>query len=221
MTTAWLAGASGLVGGVLLTRLLEVPTLARVVSIGRRTLPLQHPKLTQAIVDFSAPSSFAPLPPPEIAFCCLGTTARKAGSREAFRAVDRGAVLTFARAAREKGARAFLHVTSLGADARSPIFYSAVKGEVEEAAAELGFESVYALRPSLIDGPRSERRPAERLGLAAAKAMGPFLGKYRPTPVAAVAEELLALARAPRPGVHVASWDGRAWQTVAAPRHPR
>ena len=203
MATAWLAGGSGLVGGVLLRRLLQDDSFTRVVSAGRRVLPQAHPKLTQVLVDFSNPGSLGAFDPPEVAFSCLGTTMKKAGSREAFRAVDCDAVLAFARAAHAKGARVFVHVSALGANPRSRIFYNSVKGQIEEAVARLGYTSVYALRPSMLDGEREESRSAERIGLTVMRALGPLLGKYRPTPVGAVTDAMIALAKAPTPGAHM------------------
>lgn len=202
MTTAWLAGGSGLVGGVLLRQLLNDPEFARVVSIGRRTLSVDHPKLAQVPWDFSLAVPEG-LPAPDVAFSCLGTTMKKAGSRDAFRAVDYGAVVAFARAARARGARCLLHVSSLGADPRSRAFYLSVKGELERDVAQLGFPSVYALRPSMLDGHREESRPAERVGLAVMRTLGPILGKWRPTQVEAVARAMIAAAKAPAPGTHV------------------
>lgn len=207
MTTAWVAGASGVVGGALLRRLLDDPTFTRVVSAGRRALRLEHPRLTQVVLDLAAPASYGPLPPPEVAFACLGTTMRAAGSRDAFRRVDHDAVLAFARAARAKGARVLVHVTALGADPGARVFYNRVKGEVERDAAALGYPSVYALRPSLLDGAREERRAGERLALVVGRALAPVLGKYRPTPVDAVAEAMVACAKAAAPGVHVVEPD--------------
>jgi uncharacterized protein YbjT (DUF2867 family) len=203
VATAWLAGGSGLVGGELLRRLLRDDSFTAVVSFGRRTLPVEDPKLTQRTVDFSMPATIAADIGPAVAFSCLGTTMKKAGSRDAFRAIDHDAVLAFARAARGGGARTFVHVTALGADPRSRVFYNAVKGEVERDAAHLGFDSVYALRPSILSGQRRESRLAERAALLVLGALGPLLGKYRPTPAGAVAEAMLAMARAPSPGVHV------------------
>jgi uncharacterized protein YbjT (DUF2867 family) len=207
MTTVWLAGGSGLVGAALLGQVLEDDAFASVVAVGRRALPQAHPKLVQAKLDFTAIEAFASLAAPALALSCLGTTISKAGSREAFRAVDFDAVLTFARAARERGARTLVHVSSLGADPRSPSFYSRVKGEIEEAVAKLGYESVYALRPSILDGAREESRPLERVGLALGRALGPVLGKYRPTPVSAVARTMIANAKASAPGSHVIAAD--------------
>lgn len=203
MTTAWLAGGSGLVGGVLLRALLEDDHFTQVVSVGRRNLAFQHPKLTQVVADFSSPSGFESLPPPDEAFGCLGTTIRKVGSREAFRKVDHDAVLAFAQAARDKGARVFVHVSALGADPHSRVFYNSVKGEIERDVALLGFPSLYALRPSILDGARQESRPAEHIGLIVARGLGPLLGKYRPTPVVEVARRMIASAKAAAPGAHV------------------
>jgi uncharacterized protein YbjT (DUF2867 family) len=203
MIRAWLAGASGLVGGVLLRELLADGDVAAVTSVGRRVLPLADPRLSQVVIDFASPGALEALPAPDVAFCSLGTTIRKAGSQEAFRAVDFSAVLAFARAARGRGARTFVHVSSMGADSRSRVFYSRVKGEVEEAVAGVGFESLYALRPSIIDGPRLERRPFEAVGLVLMRTVAPILGKYRPTPVARVASAMIAAAREARLGVHV------------------
>jgi uncharacterized protein YbjT (DUF2867 family) len=207
MATAWLAGGSGLVGGALLRRLLQDDHFDEVVSVGRRELPIQDPKLLQVKTDFATPSAFDALAEPSVAFSCLGTTIRKAGSRAAFRKVDHDAVLAFAHGARRRGAHTFLHLSSLGANIESGTFYSAVKGETERDVGRLDFPSVYGLRPSILDGDRAEIRPGEYVGLLIGRVLAPILGKYRPTPVDAVVETMLALARAPAPGVHVVEPD--------------
>jgi len=206
MGTAWIAGASGLVGNVLLQRLLEDPSYERIISFARRPLAMSHPKLSQVTTDFASLDASIGAPSPDAAFGCLGTTIKKAGSQEAFRKVDHDAVLSFARAALQAGpgrARVFVHVTALGANPDSRIFYNAVKGEVERDVAAIGFPSVYALRPSFLDGARAEQRRGEHLALAVGRALGPVLGKYRPTPVDAVARVMIACARDAAPGAHV------------------
>jgi uncharacterized protein YbjT (DUF2867 family) len=203
MTTAWVAGASGLVGGELLRLLVGDGAFDRVVSVGRRTVGIEAKKVTEVKVDFADAATFGSLDGADVAFSCLGTTIKKAGSKEAFRAVDHDAVLAFARAARSRGAKVLVHVSSLGADRKSRTFYASVKGEVEEDLAALGYESVYALRPSILDGDRAESRPLERVGLAFARALGPVLGKYRPTEASAVARVMVAKAKAKEPGAHV------------------
>ncbi|MDC0707968.1 oxidoreductase [Stigmatella sp. ncwal1] len=198
--TALVAGASGLVGGHLLDALLENPLYSQVHSLGRRSLPKQHPRLTQHTVDFGRLDEAA-LPPAEDAFCCLGTTIKKAGNQEAFRAVDHDAVLNFAKAARRAGVRRFLVVTAMGANAHSFVFYNRVKGEVEEALQAQGFESLIIARPSLLLGERSEHRAGERAAALVAKVLGPLLRPLgsRPIEGRTVARALLSLAQqAPR-----------------------
>ena len=164
MRTALIAGATGLVGGFLLRQLLAAPEYDRVISLGRRSLDLAHPKLTQVIADFAALEKTTADLPCDDAFCCLGTTIKRAGSQAAFRAVDHVAVLAFAWAARRNGAQRFFVISSLGANARSRVFYNRVKGETEEALEVLAFKTLAIFRPSLLLGPRPETRLGERVG---------------------------------------------------------
>ncbi len=181
MRTALIAGASGLVGGFLLRQLLDAPEYDRVVALGRRPLDLAHPRLVQVTADFAALDQVAANLRCDDAFCCLGTTIRQAGSRDAFRAVDHVAVLAFAWAARRGGAARFFAVSSLGADARSRIFYNRVKGETEAALEVLGFKTLAIFRPSLLLGSRRESRPGERLAAAVMWLADPLLlGPLRP-----------------------------------------
>lgn len=196
MTTALLAGSSGLVGGHLLERLLADDRYEQVISLGRRPVDHDHPRLEQLMVDFAA---LPALPAVDVAFSCLGTTIRKAGSQAAFRAVDHDAVLAVATAARQAGATGFFHVSALGADPRSRIFYNRVKGEVERDVAALGLPRWTAVQPSILDGERDESRPAERLGLVVMRAAGPLLGRYRPTHAVDVAAAMVSLASVPDP----------------------
>lgn len=200
-TTAWIAGASGLVGGHALEALLAEPGFERVVSFGRRELERSHPKLEQRRVDFAAFDA-REAPAPDVAVCTLGTTIKKAGSQEAFRAVDHDAVLAFARAAKERGARVFVVVTALGADARSSVFYNRVKGEVERALEELGFESLAILQPSLLLGDRQERRSGEHVAIVASRLLAPLLRPLRARPIEAsvVGRAAARLALEARPG---------------------
>jgi uncharacterized protein YbjT (DUF2867 family) len=135
-----IAGASGVVGSRALQRLLAREDVARVVALGRRALPLEHPKLVSKAVDFRDEAVLEAAIPKgtAVAVCCLGTTMKTAGSRAAFRAVDHDAVVAFGRAALRRGARRFLLVSSVGADAGSSNFYLRTKGEAEDSLARLG-----------------------------------------------------------------------------------
>jgi uncharacterized protein YbjT (DUF2867 family) len=138
-----------------------------------------------------------PLPAVDEAYLALGTTIRQAGSRDAFRAVDFEASLAFARSARAAGARRLGVVSAMGADARSPIFYSRVKGELEEALVALGFEGLVIARPSLLVGDRAglgqPSRIGERVAAVAGRLLGPLVpANHRPIAASDVADALLA-----------------------------
>ena len=149
-----------------LRQLLDTPEYDRVIALGRRPLVVSHPKLAHVTVDFATLDKVTADLRGDDAYCCLGTTIRQAGSQDAFRAVDRGAVLAFAWAARRNGAGRFFAVSSLGADAASRIFYNRVKGETEAALRVLDFKTLGIFRPSLLLGPRPDARPGERIGAA-------------------------------------------------------
>ena len=191
MRTALLAGASGLVGGHLLDLLLSDPRWDRVISIGRREVERHDARLEQRVVSLP---DVGDLPAVDDAFCALGTTIRKAGSQEAFRVVDHDSVVALASAARTAGADTFLHVTAMGADPGSRLFYNRVKGETERDVSEVGIARTVAFRPSILDGARDESRPAEQAGLMMMRAVAPLLGRYRPTRAVDVAAAMVRVA---------------------------
>lgn len=162
--TALIAGATGLVGGECLRRLLEHPAWTSVIVLTRRDIAIRYPspKLRQIITDLSRLESAAAQLPAEHVFCALGTTMRKAGSRAAFREVDLEYPLRLAHLARAHGARHFSLVSAVGADRRSTFYYSRIKGELEEALIDMHWPSLAIFRPSLIEGERAESRPLER-----------------------------------------------------------
>ncbi|MGQ0577604.1 MAG: NAD-dependent epimerase/dehydratase family protein [Betaproteobacteria bacterium] len=196
--SALLAGATGLVGGCVLRRLLAHPSYSRVEILLRRESPIRDSKLSQRIVDFANLQPGVAGNAPDEVFCCLGTTIRKAGSQEAFRRVDHDYPLALARFAAAAGAGKFLMVSALGADPKSALFYNRVKGEVEQAIAAVGLPTPYFFRPSLLLGARAENRSAEKVGIAAAKLLAPLLvgglRKYRPIHADSVAAAMIHVA---------------------------
>jgi uncharacterized protein YbjT (DUF2867 family) len=174
--TVLVAGATGLVGREVLAGLLADDTVAAVHTLGRRDVPLRHPKLTQHQVDFKA---LPALPRVDEAFVALGTTIKVAGSQEAFRAVDHDAVVAVAKAAKAVGAKRLGVVSAMGADKRSAIFYNRVKGETEEALAALGFDTLVIARPSFLAGDRESLgqpvRGGEKLALRISRMLAPFI----------------------------------------------
>jgi uncharacterized protein YbjT (DUF2867 family) len=162
---ALLAGATGLVGGECLRLLLGDDAYSRVIVLTRRDLGAlaRRAKVTQVVTDLDGLGRIRKSLQADHVFCALGTTIRKAGSQEKFRQVDYEYPLKLAQIARMNGASHYSIVSALGADPKSRVFYSRVKGEVEQALRAMDWPSVAILRPSLIAGDRAESRPMERL----------------------------------------------------------
>ncbi|WP_132646369.1 oxidoreductase [Pseudomonas aeruginosa] len=197
-----LAGATGLTGEHLLDRILSEPTLAKVIAHARKALA-EHPRLDNPV------GPLAELLPQldgsiDTAFCCLGTTIKEAGSEEAFRAVDFDLPLAVGKRALEMGARHYLVVSALGADAKSSIFYNRVKGELEQALQEQGWPQLTIARPSLLFGPREEFRLAEILAAPIARILP---GKYHGIEACDLARALWRLALEEGKGVRFVESD--------------
>lgn len=206
--TALLAGATGLVGRALLSMLLASKQYRSVHVLVRRAVPdiKANAKLKVHQVDFARlPEAF---PTVDDVFIALGTTIKAAGSEAAFRQVDFDFVVNVARAARAAGATRLAVVSALGADTKSRVFYNRVKGEMQAAIAQLGYESVVIAQPSLLLGDRAALgQPARSGELWAARLLEP-LGwivpkVVRPIPAGAVASALLAAILDGKPGVRI------------------
>jgi uncharacterized protein YbjT (DUF2867 family) len=194
------AGATGLVGGEVVKQLEMDQTVARIVAIGRRPAPSAQPRIVTRVVDYDRLESDSDLFAVDQIFCALGTTMRQAKSKAAFRRVDFEYPLTIARLGLQKGARHFLLVSALGANAESRVFYSRVKGELEDSLRTMGYRSVTIVRPSLLIGKRSDFRLFERLGMI----VGEFIpGRVRPVKARDVARALVTAARADIPGLQI------------------
>ncbi|MEB0041074.1 MULTISPECIES: oxidoreductase [unclassified Pseudomonas] len=193
-----LSGATGLTGEHLLDRLLNEPTVSRVLAPTRRPLA-DHPHLENPVGELTV---LLPLltGPVDIAFCCLGSTIKQAGSKEAFRAIDFDLVVAFAKRARELGARHLVVMSAVNADPASSIFYSKIKGEMEQALTVQAWPQLTIARPSLLIGERSEQRLAEQLAAPFAKLIP---GKYRGVDACTVARALWRLALEEQSGVRI------------------
>ena len=190
------------------TALLAGKRYRRVHVLLRRTVPdiKASAKLKVHQVDFARlPAAF---PTVDDVFIALGTTIKVAGSEAAFRQVDYDFVVHTARVARAAGATRLAVVSALGADAKSRVFYNRVKGEMQDAVAQLGYDSVVIAQPSLLLGDRAALgQPARSGEVWAARLLRP-LGwmvpkGVRPIPARAVASALLAAILDTKPGVRV------------------
>ncbi|MBX3610341.1 MAG: NAD-dependent epimerase/dehydratase family protein [Hydrogenophaga sp.] len=186
-----IAGATGLVGSHALRQALAHPQVTQVVAPTRRALP-SHPKLLNPQVDYERLPELAEWWAVQGVICTIGTTMKTAGSRAAFHRVDHDYPLLVAQLAQRHGAQAYAFNSALGADLQSRVFYSRTKGEVERDLLALGYPSLTLVRPGLIGGERVESRPAERVGIALTRWLGPVLPRrYRLVPPEAIAQALL------------------------------
>lgn len=211
--TAILIGATGLVGGHCLDQLLQSPAYSKVVAVSRRPVPVKHKKLVRVETpSFENLGAALEGVKADDAFCCLGTTIRQAGTKAEFHRVDYGYALEFAHRVLRNGARHFLLVSAIGAQARSPIFYNRVKGLLEKDVIALGFPETSIFRPSLLVGDRSDVRPAEAISTRLSAMIAPFLrGPLRsmhPITGADVAAAMVACARLEdAKGLHIYRYD--------------
>ena len=197
--TALIIGATGLVGEQCLNELLASAAYEKVIALTRKKLALQNPKLQNIVTDFENLELIKDQLKADDIFCAMGTTIGKAGSKDAFRKVDFEIPLHVAQLSLWNGAKKFILVSSLGADAASLVFYSKTKGELEHALMDLKFESLVILRPSILLGDRKERRVGEEIGRFAAEKLsflfaGP-LKKYRGTPVDLLGKLMVSMAQ--------------------------
>lgn len=199
-----LLGATGLVGGLALPRLLDDPRCSAVVAPARRPLALTLGKLENPVLAFDALPASPGWARVDAVICALGSTLAQAGSRAAFHRIDHDYPLAFARLAKAQGARAYVLNSAAGANPQSPVFYSRVKGELERDLRALGFASLTLVRPGLIGGERNEVRRGERFALTVLGALGPVLPRaWRINPAGEIAKALVEAALAPQPGEHV------------------
>ena len=200
--TALIAGASGLVGGECLQRLLASAAYSTVTVVTRRSLgaAAKHAKIREIVVDFAQLERVRADLRADHVFCALGTTIRKAGSQAKFRQVDFEYPRRFAELALANGAKHFSLVSALGASSKSGVFYSRVKGQLEDALRAMNWPSLCLVRPSVIAGDRPESRPLERLGETLLR-FGP--ASYRPVEVGRIAAAMIATAQREPRGVTI------------------
>lgn len=222
MRRALVLGVTGLVGRQLLQQLLreegaEAPTYGAVRALLRRPTGLHHPRLEECLIDLAQPQTWATAATGgDVLFSALGTTRSQAGGKAAQYAVDFTGQLQVAEAAAAAGCAHLVLVSSMGADARSWLFYSRMKGALDEAVQALPFRWITLLRPSLLEGERATPRLGEGLALHASRALGGMLGAYRHISAVDVAAAMRA-ADASREGApRVRTFTGEEVHALAA-----
>lgn len=205
--TALIAGATGLIGSKLLELILKDDDYERVIVLTRKPLDQEHAKLETIISNFKNLDKVSGSLKADDVFCCLGTTMKKAGSKEKFRKVDYDYPLELAKISKEHGASKYLLISAMGASKKSSVFYNQVKGEIEEAISKIGFDAYHIFRPSLLLGPRKEDRVGEDAAKTIFKIFGfLFVGplkKYKAISYDKVAKAMLHFAKKDDKGEHI------------------
>lgn len=201
---ALVLGATGAIGKDLVELLLADSSFDSVDLFVRREVKVSSAKLTVHIVDFEHPEQWADKLVGDVLFSTLGTTIRAAGSREAQWKVDYTYQYNAAKAARENGVTTYVLVSSVGANAKSKVFYTRMKGALDDAVQELGFPGCYILRPPSLIRKGSDRF-GEKAGIVALRAFNAIglMRAWRPMPTEAVAAAMLRLAKSGREGTEI------------------
>lgn len=150
-------GGSGATGKELIRHLLADPRFQAVTALVRKPFFDPHAKLTEVIVDFESLSNYSQHIQGDVAFSCLGTTLKDAGSKAAQWRVDHDYQLEFATLAKANGVESFVLLSAIGASPKSSIFYSRMKGELEESIQKLDFTHLVICKPGAIDRPGTTR----------------------------------------------------------------
>ena len=161
MKTAIILGATGLTGGKLLELLLNDPNYTKIKLFSRSSVGISDPKIEEYLGDMFNLNDFKGQFTGEEVFCCIGTTKSKTPNKEFYKKIDFGIPKSAALLAKENGIKTFIVITALGANAKSPIFYNRIKGQMEEAVLQMQISKTHILQPSLIGGKREERRIGE------------------------------------------------------------
>lgn len=205
--TAIVTGGSGLIGTALLERLCAADAYSKVKAFVRKPLAFTHPKLEQIIVDFDNIRSFEEDIAGDDFFSCLGTTKSKTPNQKEYYKIDHDYPVQMAEIAARNGMQHFHIISSIGANARSKIFYTRMKGETERDVAAIPFRSVHIYRPSFLSGNRKEQRALEKIGLMIFELIKPLLRgpfrKYRAINAGVIAEAILVNAAENKQGLFI------------------
>ncbi|RXK80745.1 NAD-dependent epimerase/dehydratase family protein [Filimonas effusa] len=205
MKTAIVIGGTGLVGNALVLQLLNSTHFGQVLVFGRRSLELVHEKLQEHIINFDKPQLWKHLVKGDVFFSCLGTTLRQAGSKDAQYRVDYQYQFSMASVAAENKVPAYILVSSVGADSNSRLFYTRMKGQLDEGVSRLPFIQTAIIRPGALYGSRKKFRPGETASVGLLKLLNAvgILRKYRPITGKQVANAMIQIALGEKRGVTI------------------
>ncbi len=205
---ALIIGATGATGKDLLTILLQDQDYTQVVIFVRRASGINHLKLVEIITDFDKPEEVSEHINGDVLFCCLGTTLKAAGSKDKQFHIDYEIPSAFAAIARRNGVDKIVLLSAYGASVASKVFYSRLKGKLEETIAGLAFDQYIIFRPGLLLRKDTDRR-GERISASLLKFLNSLglIRRFRPLPTSLLAEKMAKAPKVFEDGKHVVELD--------------
>lgn len=188
--TALILGGTGLVGSQLVQLLIEDKRFETVELLTRRELNERELKVLTHVVDFNNLEILPLISKVDILFIAFGSTMKKAGSKAEQIEIDVDIPTKVMQLAKKYGIEKCVLISSLGVSAKSPFFYSRMKAQLDENARKIGFEELIIIKPSMLDGNRTEKRLGEKLSISIGNFLGKtgLINKYRPVEVINVAK---------------------------------
>jgi uncharacterized protein YbjT (DUF2867 family) len=196
MKKAVVIGSTGMVGIQLIDLLTNSNEYSEIVSLVRRTSGITHPKLSEHPVDFDKIETWSPFVKGDVLFSCMGTTIAKAKTKENQYKIDYSYQYNVAETASANGVQTYVLISSAGANPKSTVFYSKMKGQLDEAVLKLPFKNIFILRPGQLYGNRTEKRLGEKTGLSVMFFLNRvgILRKYKPIHAHEVARAMINIA---------------------------
>lgn len=176
-------GGTGLIGKQVIKLACQDDFFTQINAIVRSALPHKDPKINELIINFDDLSHQLKDLKAQVLICTLGTTRKVTPDKKEYRKIDLEYTLSAAEMALKNGCEQIHLISSIGANEKSIVFYSALKGEIERLISQLPFKSTFIYRPSVLMGKRDSTRIMEYitqgfLSLTNPLLIGP-LKKYR------------------------------------------
>jgi uncharacterized protein YbjT (DUF2867 family) len=202
MKKAIVIGATGMVGTQLIKLLLQSTAYSEVVSLVRRASGVVHPKLNEHIIDFEQPENWHNLVNGDVLYSTMGTTIAQAITKEAQYKVDFTYQYIVAEIAAKNGVSKYVLVSAAGASSKSRIFYSNMKGKLEDTVKTLPFDVISILRPGQLAGDRVEKRTGEKIALSVMYGLNKLglFNRYKPIQAIEVAQAMIHIAEKEQSG---------------------
>jgi len=204
MKKAIVIGGTGMVGLQLVKQLIEDEKYDEIISLVRRSSGINNPKLQEKIINFDEPESWSDLVTGDVLFSTLGTTIAQAKTKDAQFKVDYTYQFIVAETAAKNGVETYVLISSAGANSKSSVFYSNMKGKLEDAVQALSFKQITIIRPGQLAGNRAEKRKSEKIALSIMYFINKLglLKRYKPIQAYQVAQAMINAAENKNSGIY-------------------